>query len=66
MHVNFYFYEACRFDELSRGSFSCLDLKQLLLVKKYDNRKLKVSCVLCFRHAAADDDNHGVRRADAA
>ncbi len=26
-HVHFYFYEAHCFDELSRGSFSCLDLK---------------------------------------
>ena len=26
-HVHFYFYEARCFDELSRGSFSCLDLK---------------------------------------
>jgi hypothetical protein len=41
--VNRDFDEACRFDELSRGSVSCLfcasfTYVSVLLVKKYDNR----------------------------
>ncbi len=48
MPIHFYFYEARSIDELSRGSFSCLDLIQVLLVKKYRNCQLNSSCVVMF------------------
>ena len=37
------------------GIHFVLQKSLLLLVKKYDNRKLKVSCVLCFHHDNDDD-----------